>query len=79
LREEGIHARVAADGAGDGTAWTPSTLDPGLTFSAIWGASAKDIWVVGGSSNALHYNGSAWSATQFSGGVHSANSLWGTK
>ena len=47
----------------DGCTWAPSSLAPAAGLLDIWGASANDVWTVGGAGTALHWNGSAWSPT----------------
>lgn len=32
-----------------------------VTFSAVWGASATDVWLAGEGGTLLHWNGSSWS------------------
>lgn len=62
-------------------------LDPTLTFFGIWGATADDVWAVGGNidaggpSGVWHYDGSTWSQATLPSGGAAAGALykvWGT-
>ncbi len=50
----------------DGCAWSPAAL-PGAAASTpglndVWGAGARDVWIVGARGAAFHWNGSQWSS-----------------
>ncbi|HET9930877.1 MAG TPA: hypothetical protein VFQ35_09330 [Polyangiaceae bacterium] len=47
-----------------------SGLPKQVTFSAVWGASANDIWIAGESGTLLHWDGSTW--TEVPSGTQSA-------
>ncbi len=50
----------------DGCAWSPASLpggpQPTVGLSDVWGASGRDVWIVGAQGSAFHWNGKAWSA-----------------
>src|SRR5262245_33499665 len=33
-----------------------------VTFSAVWGSAANDVWVAGEAGTLLHWNGAEWSS-----------------
>ena len=43
----------------------------------LWGSSANDIWAVGQSGTALHFDGSAWSPKK-TGANEGLTGVWGT-
>lgn len=56
-------------------AWRTSATATDATLSGVWGASADDVWAVGGYPGAslekgiiIHYNGVTWLATKFEEG-----------
>lgn len=62
----------------DGTRWSTTALDPGVTRVTLWGFAPDDLWAAGGTSVA-HYDGSAWVLEDLSpAGVESISALWGT-
>jgi len=43
-------------------AWCVVTVPKTVTFNAVWGAAANDVWVAGDAGTLLRWNGSAWSS-----------------
>jgi hypothetical protein len=44
----------------DGSAWTQSFASPG---NDVWAVSPTDVWVASGTTDALHFDGTAWTTT----------------
>ncbi|HWZ60203.1 MAG TPA: hypothetical protein VNW46_14595 [Gemmatimonadaceae bacterium] len=61
----------------NGSAWSliATGLAAGTALQGVYGFSASDVWVVGGSLTA-HYNGAAWSTVTNPGGTY--NAVWGS-
>lgn len=49
----------------------------GYSFTAVWGASASDIWATGDFGTLLHFDGTSWRA-RASGTDEGIKSVWGT-
>ncbi|MFO0563777.1 MAG: hypothetical protein U0269_37480 [Polyangiales bacterium] len=72
----------------DGTRWTRQSTPTTETLWGVWGASANDLWAVGGSGQfdgvptIVHYDGSAWSAVALPtirrADVHALFKVWGS-
>lgn len=63
----------------DGRAWTPvdTTSLPAQPLFKVWGTSETDVWAVGAAGTALHYDGTAWTATQTNSEAR-LTAVWGT-
>jgi hypothetical protein len=49
----------------DGSTWSPMSVPTGsLVLEEIWGSSPSDVYVAADDGNLLHYDGTAWTATQ---------------
>jgi len=57
--------------------WAPVTSGTTQTLLGTWGASASDVFAVGGGGNILHFDGSAWTLMA-SGTTQSLQDVWGT-
>lgn len=60
-----------------GGVWLGSQLPVGTTPSALWGASATDVWIAGGKGTILHYDGASWTAASAVAGVTGSVDLEG--
>jgi hypothetical protein len=58
---EALHAAPDNEASCGADHWCVVTGIPKhVTFSAVWGASATDVWVAGEAGTLLHWNGSTW-------------------
>lgn len=48
------------------------------TYTAIWGSSAADAWIVGTGPNVMHWDGTAWSPMALPGATAPLNAVWGS-
>jgi hypothetical protein len=67
----GIYGGVVLRTVNGGANWT-TTFTPGtnVQLSAVWGASANDLYAVGTGGTLLHYTGTGW--VQMTSGVSGA-------
>jgi hypothetical protein len=60
-----------------GAAWRPVASPVTTDLRAVWGAAADDVWAVGASGVAVHWDGRAW--TSVSTGIDGTlRALWGS-
>lgn len=62
----------------DGSTWTEVELDGGGGGGdgQVWGTSASDVWLMAGDDTVWHFDGGAWSPTEFA--LSDLNTVWGT-
>ncbi len=60
----------------NGTAWAAQPSGTAVWLRGIWGASGRNVFVVGDSGTILHYNGTAWAA-QPSRTTKELEGIWG--
>ncbi len=69
-----ISAAAGVVWAFDGNAWAKQQLPTTGDFSAVWGRSSGDVYVVG--AGAFHFNGAAWTDIQ-PAGAFGLSAIWG--
>ncbi|MBI3179554.1 MAG: hypothetical protein HYZ27_07815, partial [Deltaproteobacteria bacterium] len=52
--------------------------DSGYVLRSIWGSSASDVWAVGSSGLAYHFDGGAWARVDVGAGDAGLNGVWGS-
>lgn len=64
----------------DGLSWTDVASPSEIMLTAVWGSSARDVWVLDAHGKAFHYDGRSWRARpELSGaalGGSSATDVW---
>ena len=61
----------------NGISWSHVDIGDHSSYNALWGSSAGDIFLVGGSGTICHFNGSNWS-DMAAGPTWHLTSVWGT-
>ncbi len=55
----------------------PTPMSARWSFTSVWGTSKSDVWAVGSGGTILHYDGTAWTATQ-SEHLDTFHDVWGS-
>jgi hypothetical protein len=63
----GAAGSIVHHAAGSST-WDPMASGTSFYLRAVWARNATDVWAVGDSATALHFDGTSWSAVSLPGG-----------
>ncbi len=60
------------------SAWNVESSPTSVTLNDVWGASANDVYAVGGEETIVHYDGTGWSTIRTNTSGPNLKSIWGS-